>query len=143
MEQVRYNNISQGEMLFLKTVGLTAVMAALTGVSIYVNYGPEELKNWLWIRSSILLSIISSLWVYSLAFFKVIGRKENDYISFIIPFIVLIEPLSILLIYPGTKGTGLQSDPNLFGVIFCVVIIHGAVCFYLQKLVNKYILYKP
>jgi hypothetical protein len=107
-------------------VGVGVILVVFTAFSIFVTYGPLSFARWPWFRTACLLSLITCLVPYALAWprDRQGGQMENGCLIGLAHGLLFV-PCVWFLLYPGPQGLGLNSDRYAFGLIASWAIIHG------------------
>jgi len=109
---------------FMKEERTEYVVIALVFITIaenYFIYGKSLFLRWPWFQSSITISLLTCFWPYVL-------KYKSLYYSFgdkIVAFIIAAFPLDFLLVYPGAKRLGMNSDGIAPGFYFALLIPHS------------------
>lgn len=130
--------MTSSDRLQAMTFLIGIVLIPLTALSIYLIYGPSLFDNWPWIRFSIVMSTLTCLWTYTFWFVRLTTRNEGLYNPIL--FAVVVIPFNIILMYPGPKNIGIDSDPSIYYLIFTLEIIHGLGFYLIQREIKKYLM---
>ena len=121
----------------MKTVIITIVLIVLTALSIYFIYGAYLFSMWPWMRFSVVMATLTCLWTYTFWFARVTGGKEDTLNPFFFGLVVI--PLDVILMYPGTRVLGIYSDSDMDILLIALEIIHGFGFYLIQREIQKYL----
>ena len=83
------------------------------------------------------MAILTCLWTYTFWFYRIIsgnGETTNP-----LTFGAVVIPIDIILMYPGPKTFGIDSDSNLWTLLITLEIIHGFGFYFIQREIKKYL----
>lgn len=90
------------------------------------------LDNWrYWIQSSAILSTFTCLYA------RIFAVSTNKSSSNSALFTLLIMPINVLLIYPGTTNLGISSDTNFIYFLLLLEVIHGLGFYLVRVAISK------
>jgi hypothetical protein len=92
---------------------------------------------WPWMRFSVVMATLTCLWTYTFWFARVTGGKEDTLNPFFFGLVVI--PLDVILMYPGTRVLGIYSDSDMDILLIALEIIHGFGFYLIQREIQKYL----
>jgi hypothetical protein len=83
------------------------------------------------------MAILTCLWTYTFWFGRITGGSKESLNP--LTFGVVVIPIDIILMYPGPKALGINSDSNIYALLITLEIIHGFGFYLIQKEIIKYL----
>jgi len=125
------------DRLQIRTIIIGIALIPLTVLSIYLTYGPYLFSKWPWIRFSVVMATLTCLWTYTFWFARVTGGKKDTQNPVIFGFAVF--PFGVIIMYPGTKALGIDSDSDMYTLLIVLEVIHGFGFYLIQREIQKYL----
>lgn len=136
--------------LMTKTIIVWILLVIFTALAINIVFHDVYILARLpWMRTSIIMSTFTCLWMYVMCM-SLGGNKDNDdrdtrppplYVS-VIFIVFLMVPLNIILCFPGYKTLGvswLEAWPDCYSYLtFSLMAIHGTSVWVLQRCIIKH-----
>jgi hypothetical protein len=138
---VRYiYNMMNTDRLQARTIITSVVLVPLTAVSIYLVYGSYLFSKWPWIRFSVVMSLLTCLWTYTIWFFMSDdGKTDSSSFTGSVLLGFMVVPFDFLLLCPPLETLGLSSDSHAYTLIIVLAVVHGLGFCSIQRGIRRYV----
>jgi hypothetical protein len=127
--------------LHIRTVIVWAFLVISTALSICIIYGWGSFSKspLYWIRTSMLMSTLTCLWIYAL-WFECLARGFKSKRNLLL-FVFLAFPFNFILVYPAFFRQFLEFSKidfiYVFALIIALEVIHGTGFYIIQREVKQ------
>ncbi len=132
-----YNKLHKSHII---TFIVWACMVFFTALSIYIIFGWGIFSKQTWLRTSLMMSTLTCLWVYAL-WFECLVRGFSSTLN--IPFFIIFAvPFDFILIYPDLYTLSMHLNTYVLILVISQEVIHGIGFFVIQRVISRSINYE-
>ncbi len=133
----KYNKLHKSHIM---TFIVWACMVFFTALSICIIFGWGIFSKYTWLRTSLMMSTLTCLWVYAL-WFECLVRGFNRTLN--IPFFIIFAvPFDFILIFPDLYTLSLHLNRYVLILAISQVVIHGIGFYVIQRVISRSINYE-